>query len=70
MFVYDVQSEFSLYNLGQWRQTLNALVTQKDKTPIPSIMIGNKVNFLLCIVYHIVGLPYKVVLEKPGINIH
>ena len=46
VFVYDVQNEFSLLNLGQWRHTLNSLVTQRDKKPIPSVVIGNKVNQL------------------------
>ena len=45
VFVYDVQNEFSLLNLGQWRHTLNSLVTQRDKKPIPAVVIGNKVSY-------------------------
>ena len=47
VFVYDVQNEYSLLNLGQWRHTLNSLVTQKDKKPIPAVVIGNKVSGIL-----------------------
>ena len=52
VFVYDVENQFSLLNLGQWRQTLNSLVMQRDKKPIPSIMIGNKVKQYFTILYN------------------
>lgn len=65
VFVYDVQNEFSLYNLGQWRQTLNSFVIQRDKKPIPSIMVGNKVSLL-----SYSSLPYRChYLPKPNFYI-
>ncbi|XP_065898183.1 uncharacterized protein [Dysidea avara] len=42
MFVYDVQTKFSLQNLSWYMKMLNSLVTQLNGDPIPAVLVGNK----------------------------
>ena len=44
MFVYDVQTKFSLQNLGWYKKAFNSLVTQLNGDPIPAVLVGNKVT--------------------------
>ena len=50
MFVYDVQTKFSLQNLSWYMKMLNSLVTQLNGDPIPAVLVGNKViqNSTVC----------------------
>ncbi|XP_065898184.1 ras-related protein Rab-38-like [Dysidea avara] len=42
IYVYDVQTKFSLQNLSWYRKAYNSLVTQLNGDPIPAVLVGNK----------------------------